>query len=521
MIDNINITDDLELNKDTSLEQTQESQESQESEKSRSQHPVEALIEELFHTSDKEPYALIRREKSKVALPVDSAEFESFVDRASYFTTGKLLKKFDKEDLLNHLRAKALFDGEEHSVFYRIGKRTDGSIEIDLANEAGEVAHISKSGWEITQPTLRFRKTRVMLPLPTPIKGGSIDLLWKSLNITSKKDRAMLAGWIVGAFHPDGPYPILIIQASKGSGKSTAMGFIRSLIDPALADKRALFKTEEDLYIAAENNWVLSYDNLVGLKGEISDMLCRIATGGAFASRKLYTNKTESVMEACRPIILNGIEDIASRSDLISRSIQITLNPISGDLRRSMGELEAEFQKNQPAIFGVILDCVVEGLKHQDTIRLTEQPRMADFAQFVTPAEDRLGLPKGFIVQSMIDNQKQQDIDAVMMDEIANKLIDFVSKQRSMFWTGTMTQLHSAITPERVTRSWPMSARVLSQRINHLEPQLKEIGVDIDRRGGERKTISIQIVDQSCVSSVSCDFEYDKLEPIDLDNLPV
>ncbi len=524
MTDNINITYDSDLNKENPSETPQESQESQEVENSVSQHPMEEAIEELFRSSDDEPYALIKRGDAKVALPINSSDFESYVDRASYVSTGKILKKFDKDDLLNHLRAKALFEGVKHPVFFRIGKRDDGSIEIDLGNDAGEVVHVSKLGWEVTQPTLRFRKTKAMLPLPKPIRGGSIDKLWKSLNVTARRDQALLLGWIVGAFHPDGPYPVVIIQAPKGSGKTTAMELIRSLVDPALADKRTLCGSERDLYIMAENNWVLSFDNLVGLKGNVSDMLCRLSTGGAFSTRKLYSDRTETLLEACRPVILNGIEDLANRADLISRSIQIKLNPISNELRKSLSEIKGQFRRDQPEIFGAILDGVTEGLKHQDTIQLSEQPRMADFARFVTPAEERFGLPKGFIVESMIRSQQQQDIDAVLMDDVANKLIEFVGKQKGMYWKGTMTALHHAITPERTYRSWPMTARVLSQRISHLEPQLEEIGVEVDRRGGKQKTISIHIVDQSCVSYVSCDSEFDDFEvpePVDLDNLPV
>jgi hypothetical protein len=41
----------------------------------------------------------------------------------------------------------------------------------------------------------------------------------------------------------------------------------------------------------------------------MSDSLCRLATGGGFATRQLYKDLDETLIEAIRPIILTGIED--------------------------------------------------------------------------------------------------------------------------------------------------------------------------------------------------------------------
>jgi hypothetical protein len=48
----------------------------------------------------------------------------------------------------------------------------------------------------------------------------------------------------------------------------------------------------------------------------LSDALCRLATGGSFAVRQLYTDDEEVLFEASRPILLNGIEDVICRPDL-------------------------------------------------------------------------------------------------------------------------------------------------------------------------------------------------------------
>lgn len=60
----------------------------------------------------------------------------------------------------------------------------------------------------------------------------------------------------------------------------------------------------------------------------ISDTLCRLATGGGFAVRRLYSDMDEVLFDAARPVILNGIEDIVTRPDLADRAVFLTLEPI-------------------------------------------------------------------------------------------------------------------------------------------------------------------------------------------------
>ena len=124
---------------------------------------------------------------------------------------------------------------------------------------------------------------------------------------------------------------------------------------------RALPREDRDLFIAASNGHVLAFDNVSGLPAWISDTLCRLATGGGFAVRQLYTDQDEVLFDAARPVILNGIEDIVTRPDLADRAVFLTLEPIPEERRRPEAELWAAFEAERPRILGVLLDAVVEG----------------------------------------------------------------------------------------------------------------------------------------------------------------
>ena len=122
-------------------------------------------------------------------------------------------------------------------------------------------------------------------------------------------------------------------------------------------------REDRDLFIAATNGHVLTFDNVSGLRPWISDTLCRLATGGGFAVRQLYTDQDEVLFDAARPVILNGIEDIVERPDLADRAVFLTLEPIPEERRRPEAELWAAFEAERPRILGALLDAVVEGLK--------------------------------------------------------------------------------------------------------------------------------------------------------------
>jgi hypothetical protein len=138
--------------------------------------------------------------------------------------------------------------------------------------------------------------------------------------------------------------------------------------------------------VAAENSHVIAFDNLSGISGDVSDALCRLATGGGSSERQLYSNKEEVLFEAKRPVIFNGIEELGTRSDLLDRSILLSLPSISEGQRRPESEFWKDFEEARPRIFGALLLLVSQAVKNKRSVRLDRLPRMADFAIWSTAA---------------------------------------------------------------------------------------------------------------------------------------
>ena len=259
---------------------------------------------------------------------------------------------------------------------------------------------------------------------------------------------------------------------------------------------RALPREDRDLFIAASNGHVLAFDNVSGLPAWISDTLCRLATGGGFAVRQLYTDQDEVLFDAARPVILNGIEDIVTRPDLADRAVFLTLEPIPEERRRPEAELWAAFEAERPRILGVLLDAVVEGLKRLPETHLPKLPRMADFALWATACETALW-PAGTFWSAYCGNRDEAVESVIDADPVAAAVRAMMATRTE--WTGTASDLLGAlgeVAGERVAKSktWPDSPRALAGRLRRAATFLRKIGIEISfEREGRARTRTIVI----------------------------
>src|SRR5215213_1019533 len=130
--------------------------------------------------------------------------------------------------------------------------------------------------------------------------------------------------------------------------------------------------------------------------------LCRISTGDGFAVRELYSDQDETILDVQRPQMLNGIEEVVTRNDLLDRSVMITLPSIAKDQRRPEKHLWRDFEQARPAI----LDAVSTALANEGTVTLDGHPRMADFAEWIVAAEPALPWEPGVFLMAYAGNQE-------------------------------------------------------------------------------------------------------------------
>jgi hypothetical protein len=215
----------------------------------------------------------------------------------------------------------------------------------------------------------------------------------------------------------------------------------------------------------------------------MSDAICRLATGGGFATRALFTDSEEAVFNATRPILLNGIGGFVQRGDLIDRSLTLSLRAIDDGERRERAAVMTAVEAAAPKLFGAALDALSLGLRLMPATRLERLPRMADFARFATAAETAFTEPGGFMAawESSRMASLPDDLEA---DPVAGAVVQLM-EGRGYAWSGTATMLLKALDPDQSRRDLPRAANALSQAVTRSIPLIARAGFHVTFVRGE------------------------------------
>lgn len=442
-----------------------------------------AAAAELFHTSDDESFARIPVNGHLETWAIKGGGFKKWLLHEFY----KLQKKAPQAEIFSStiklLEAKALFDGPERPMWVRVAEH-DGCIYLDLGNAAWEAVKVTSAGWEVVADApVCFRRPKSMLPLPYPERGGNIHELRPFVNVATVQDFILVVAYQLAAMRARGPYPIMVFNGEHGSAKSTTARANRSLVDPNTSPLRSPPREERDLMISATNSWMLAFDNLSGMPPWLSDSFCRLSTGGGISNRELYTNGEEFIMDAMRPVLLNGIDSLTERSDLADRSLIFNLLQIHKDDRRTEEEFWADFEQARPRIIGALLDAVSMGLRNHKRVKLSSPPRMADFAHWVVACEPALPWPPGSFMAAYLENRAEAVELSLEADCVAVAVREHMADQFT--WIGKPSKLYEELekrVPDATKKSkaWPKAPNKLSGRLKRAATFLRAIGIDVE-----------------------------------------
>lgn len=452
---------------------------------------------DLWHDADRTAYATFGVNAHHEHWPVRSREFRMWLSGQFYEATGGAIGGQALEDGVRVLEARAVNQGPQCEPFIRSG-RHGKNLYLDLCDARWRAVEITGTGWSVVEkPAAKLMRSSSMRPLPEPEAGGMIEELHRFLNVRSDDDFMLVVAWLVAALRDRGPYPVLAINGEQGAGKSVFSRMIRALVDPSAAPIRAVPKDERDLVVAASNSWVLAFDNLSSVPAWFADGLCRISTGSGYATRMLHTDRSESIFDAARPILLNGISSLTDRADLADRAMTIHLATISEEARDPEDELIAAFEAKRPIILGALLDAVSGALRNLDTVKLERVPRMADLAKWITAAEPALGWESGQFLAVYRENRRDVIETAFEADAVAVGIRDYIVAEQPYGWTGTATELLSALNVRvnegvRKSKLWPLSAQGLGNRIDRIAPLLRNKGFVVERRHSGQRHIIIK-----------------------------
>jgi hypothetical protein len=434
-------------------------------------------------------YASVTVNDHRECYRIDSDVFNEWLSHTYYQQHGTIVSAQARADAKNLLTYEARKSNED--VFLRVGHHM-GKIYIDIGSAEWDAVEVDGEGWRLVPlPPVYFRRPGAMMPLTLPLECKDPLILAKHLNI-EEADWPLLAAWMVKAMQTRGPYPVLAFLSRAGSGKSTQARILKRLVDPSASELRMMPKDTRSLFIAAENSWLLVFDNVSEISIEISDALCSIATGGGHTQRANYTDADEHVFTAQRPIIINGIGDVITRQDLMDRTINIGTPYIPQQERRDENEFWRDFNEEKPRIFGAFLYALSHGLANIHDVKLNDLPRMADFAKLATAAEPAYTDCEHDFASAYANNRDDAADIIVQNSPVGAVLLRMFEDTNEIRDTplGLFLKLQTYATDyDRASSEWPNHHNQLKEIIERIAPALDRMGIGAEckKSGGTRR----------------------------------
>lgn len=407
---------------------------------------------------------------------IERRAFRTWLHAEFYTETKRAARSQSTAEALTTVAGIGQHDGELVDVHIRCAPLGGGYV-IDLGEPGKSRAVVVRSGsWSITDHHgVMFQRPDSMKPLPEPVGGGTLDPLWNLVNVPDTA-RLLVTAWLLDCLRPDTPFPLLEAIGEQGSAKSGLQTILKRLIDPSAIELRSAPRSGEDVFVGAAQGWVLAYDNVSHLSPDLQDVLCRVATGATYATRKLYTNSEEASIRAKRPVTLNGIGASITAQDLVDRAVSLELETIED--RREKSAIESEFDRLHPALLGALLDLFASALAILPSIAIERdrRPRLIEFARLgCAVAEAMGGTADDFLgeFEAMRSASIGRTLDA---SPVAGALLAFLEDRPDRFTEYTVKRLFESLDrPDG--DAWPRSPKGFADALRRAAPALRTFGV--------------------------------------------
>jgi len=460
----------------------------------------------FYLDQNEEPWATCDLPSGEVqSYSLDSGEFKRWAQRT---ICNELQVKAVKKDYYNQALAYWIMLAYESGKVMKMQNRiavNDSMTEAlyDCYSPDNKTVLMTKGEVSIIDTPIEvFRRERAdcqqVLPNINAECKKLISYVDKYFNCATKVDLILLAIYIVTCFlGSDMNHAIMIFSGSKGSAKSTATRYIQQLVSPQRTGITTMSKKLDDVAVRLSHAILAVFDNLSQISDGISDLLCVGVTGGTYPKRKLFTDNEEIYLQLKAMIIMNGVNVVAEKSDLLDRSVNIELKRLTKENMKSPTELDAMFQADLPDMLGSIMKAVAIALADEEPVETNELIRMADFHLWGIKIARALGIEQKEFEDALLSNRHTINEKAIDNYPVAALLLDFLEGKPD--WKGPVSKLHSELTKLAFNKNisthqakFPKDAGALSRRLKEVESNLAEVGIRFSIRNiGNYKEIEV------------------------------
>lgn len=435
-------------------------------------------------------YVRIPTRQGHNVVSIESRDFNDWISSIA-FTRFKAPSKQLIQDSIHYVLSLTRTDAETPTVQPKVRCSREGDI-IWVQLGPSRFVRIDSNGWEVvSESPVWFLWSPAMEELPDPKNGQKLSIVRELLGISRNYSWLAVCSWLISATAGQGPFPVLLVNGPQGSGKSTLCAALKSLVDPESSSSIGSGNlSQERLFQLAKRRHVLMIDNQSTVSAEMSDGLCRLASGGEVINRRLYTDDEELHYQASRPLILNGITEFATAPDLLDRSVLCILDPVSPEKRKLLADLITRLQSYRPELLGAIYGAISVGLRRIQSGFKPDLPRNADSMLLALACEESFECPQTTLLE-MIEETSSVQSEVALDNSPVGRVALILGRTG---WKGTSTDFFEEMSQRDMTKpGMGVTSRKVKRELDRLRGDLFNKGVSYEtKRTNEERLIILE-----------------------------
>lgn len=453
---------------------------------------------ELFFDQKEEPHALIPVKNHTEVCRVGDGKLRHWFAREYFNETRQMFSADAWTQARDYFKGVALFEGEERRMFTRCAW-VDGVLYYDLNDENKRIVRVTAEGWDIvTDYDVLFYRNKTMATQVDPIQSDcDISTLDKFYRFKNEDDRLLHKVSLITRLLSQINHPIIVVYGIHGGSKTSTLRKDKYYIDPDRCDILGIPKGKDELAILLDKHYFLCFDNITSVSSEMSDLFCLAATGGVTIKRKLYTDDDEVILELKNPVNMSGINVVATKPDLLDRSILLELDNIAPNELKTEEKMWEEFNRERPVVLGMIFTILSKAIQIFPSLDLNILGRMADFTVWGFAIAEAAGIGGQNFLDAYLRNRNRANDEAIASHPVASAVIKLM--ENTKYWSGNASDLMRELTAiansENIdTKSflWAKQPNTLSRRLNEVKTNLAQIGLAIENQNSGTRLISIR-----------------------------
>jgi len=421
-------------------------------------------------------------------IKIESSDFTRWITRELYVNYKKILTNKQVIDGIKILLSgEAITNGKEIEIHNRIAN-IDGAIYIDLGTMDRQMVRVTKTGWDVDNYPVFFKRHKDIDELPIPDRGGNLMDIIPYFPPLPKRDQCLALCWLIGSFFERIERAFLLIEGPPGLEKTALSKLLKSFIDPSKSGAVSYNDNVDQMAQLIDHQFLPLVDNVTLISRKVSDLLCSAFSKVSRPKKKLYTDDEDFIFNLSGNIIFTGIKLLKPKGDFLDRCYKIEMKKVNSTYR-SKQEFTDRLEKEKPLLFGAVLNTLVKTMNKVEEVSTTGKFRTVDFDRHAKAAAEVMGYGADFFMNARNHSEK------IKLKSITNStpLIEALSKflkSKNNYFSGYMGKLVKQLpkhthSPDEI----PSNPQALSRRLGEITPELNAAGIYVQKKHNDGKGV--------------------------------